>query len=82
MTRKGEQTDRGAALITVLILASAIAIVVIGLFAIRGRDIELSGKSMHQTSATLGERSAFAAASALLESLTVTDDYLVSATLH
>ena len=82
MKQESNEQKRGAALITVLILASAIAIVVTGLFTIRGRDVEVSGKQVHQMSAVLGEKAAFATATALLEEYTASDDYVVSAILN
>lgn len=78
MIQNYQTSKRGAALITVLILASAIAIVVTGLFVILSRDVEVSGKNLHQVSAALGEKAALAAASTVLETLTVSDDYLVT----
>lgn len=73
---------RGAALLTTLILVSAVALVVISYFAVTRQEAEISGSSVLRARAALGEKASFEEAKALLQGLTANDEYLVSAVLH
>ncbi len=68
----------GAALLTTLILVTAVALVVVSLFAITREEVSLSGATTASARASLGEEAAFAEASARLRSLTANDHYLVT----
>lgn len=72
---------RGAALLTTLILVSAVSLVVISYFAITRQEAEISGGSVLRARAALGEKAGFEEAKALLQGLTANDEYLVTAVL-
>ncbi|MEM9016256.1 MAG: hypothetical protein AAGC68_04530, partial [Verrucomicrobiota bacterium] len=72
--------ERGAALLTTLILSAAIAMVVVSYFSITRQKVEVSGSSLSRLRAEFGEEAAFEEASNLLLTLTHNDSYLVSVT--
>lgn len=72
---------RGAALLTTLILVSAVALVVMSYFAVTRQKAEISGSSVLRARAALGEKAGFEEAKALLQELTANDEYLVTAVL-
>lgn len=74
-------SPRGAALIVVLVLVSAIALVVISLYAVTRSEAQLSGSRIADTRAHLAERAAFEDAKNLLASLTANDHYLVTSAM-
>lgn len=74
------RTTRGAALITTLILVSAIALIVVSLFAVNRQEIESTTSNLSKTRADLAEAAAFQDASSLLRSFTDTDHYLITST--
>jgi len=74
-------TSRGAALLTTLILVTAVSLVVISYFAVTRQEAEISGSSVLRARAALGEKASFEEAKALLQGLTTNDEYLVAAVL-
>lgn len=68
----------GAALLVTLFLVAAITLIVVSYFAITRQEISVSGATVSETRAKLGEEAAFAEAGALLQSLTSNDHYFVT----
>lgn len=78
----GDRPEAGAALLTTLVLVTAITLVVVGFFAVSRQEIALSGAAVAAARAELGEEAAFAEATGLLRSLTRRDGHLATLARH
>lgn len=79
---KSERNTRGAALVLTLVLVTVIALIVVSLFALSRQESSLSSAAASSVRADLGEKAAFAEASARLAALTADDAYLVTLARH
>ncbi|MEM1443991.1 MAG: hypothetical protein AAGF67_16705, partial [Verrucomicrobiota bacterium] len=70
--------QRGAALITTLVLIAAIAVVVVGVFSVNRQEVVMTSSTLSNTKARLAEKAAFEDAASLLRSVTRDDNYLVT----
>jgi len=70
--------EEGAALITTLVLVTAIALIVIGVFSVSRQEVEITGSALSKTRANLAEQAAFEDAASLLRSITRGDQYFVT----
>lgn len=68
----------GAALLVTLFLVAAIALIVVSYLAMTRQELAVSGATLSETRAKLGEEAAFAEAGALLRALTSNDRYFVT----
>ncbi|MEC5125270.1 hypothetical protein VSU19_00790 [Verrucomicrobiales bacterium BCK34] len=74
--------ERAVALITTLILVSAITLVTISVLTISQNETKISGSRISNTRADLAERAAFEEAKNLLLALTRNDDYVVTSVME
>jgi len=77
-SRRGRPGQRGAALLTTLVLATVIAVLAVSYLAVSQREMETTRSAVLATRAELGERAAFEEATSLLRALTAEEGYLVT----
>lgn len=82
MKARHHNQQSGAALLTTLVLVTAIAIVVVSIYSISRDEAQVSGTRIADTRSHLAERAAFEDAKNLLLSLTANDDHLVTSVMH
>lgn len=78
----GNNQNRAAALITTLILVSAVVLLTVSYFAISRNEARISASHLSGTRSELAERAAFEDARNLLISLTGNDEYLITSVMH
>ncbi|MDF1659934.1 MAG: hypothetical protein P1U58_20130 [Verrucomicrobiales bacterium] len=73
-----QRAQCGAALITTLVIVSAIALIVVGVFSVSRQEAITTGSILSKTRAKLASEAAIADAVSLLRSLTANDHYVVT----